>query len=237
MVAANIAYADNHDVEFPDEAAGVIKVGDNPVANDPSIDSTVDARVIGFLSRLQTLEREYSRLQGRVEELEHFYQEERHLNRKRFLDLDRRLRELTGGQLAPADALTSEEDANTESGIYRRAIAFIDAQNYSEAKNALIELISTYPNGERVPDAMYWLGDLNFNIEPKNLETARQNFVQLITLYSDHSRIPLAITKLGMIYHELGNVDRAREYLGRVMSEFPDHDAARIAETYDQNLQ
>ena len=252
MVVASLAFGDNLDPrEIPEESldtepaqarsdpAEILRTANGrlsqgPVANPSS--STEAERILNFLTRLQTLEREYSALQGRVEELEYFYQEERELNRKRFLDLDRRFREATGGQLTQTDALTSEEEVNTEAGIYRRAIAFIDAQNYSEAKNLLSGLVNDFPNGERVPDAYYWLGDLNLNIEPKDLEQARQYFVQMITLYNDHARIPHAITKLGMIYHQLGNVERALEYFDRVMSEFPDHDAARLAETYARDL-
>lgn len=241
VVAAVSVHADNHD-ESDLGSSESQTIPEENLESGPSSDTdqssptTADARIISFLSRLQTLEREYSALQGRVDELEHFYQEERHLNRKRFLDLDRRLRELSGGKLAPADALSSSESANTEVGIYRRAMSLIDDMKYEDAKNLFTELMSTYPNGDRVPNAMFWLGELNYTIEPKDLEKSRQFFVQMVTLYSDHARIPDALTKLGMIYHELGNTERAIEYFGRVMSEFPDHDAARIAETYENNL-
>ena len=194
-----------------------------------------DERLLTLFTRIQALEREYSILHGRLEELEHLYQEERHMNRRRFLDMDRRLREQFGSQLAPEDALTNE-DLNSEVGMYRRGMAFIDADEYVQAADLFQQIVNDFPNGERVPDSMYWLAEIHRNVDPKDLEKSRQYFVQMVTLYSDHARIPEALAKLGMVYHELGNVTRALEYLDRVVAEYPDHDAARLAETYAQEL-
>ena len=199
------------------------------------VEQSADERLLTLFTRIQTLEREYSILHGRVEELEHLYQEERHMNRRRFLDIDRRLREQLGSQLAPEDALTAE-DINSETGMYRRGMAFVDAEEYVQAADRFQQIVDTFPNGERVPDAMYWLAEIYRNVDPKDLEKSRQFFVQMVTLYSDHARIPEALAKLGMVYHELGNVTRALEYLDRVITEYPDHDAARLAETYAQEL-
>ncbi len=199
------------------------------------VDQSADERLLTLFTRIQTLEREYSILHGRVEELEHLYQEERHMNRRRFLDIDRRLREQLGSELAPEDALTAE-DINSETGMYRRGMAFVDAEEYVQALELFQQIVDTFPNGERVPDAMYWLAEIYRNVDPTDLEKSRQFFVQMVTLYSDHARIPEALAKLGMVYHELGNVTRALEYLDRVIAEFPDHDAARLAETYAQEL-
>ncbi|MYD44613.1 MAG: tetratricopeptide repeat protein [Gammaproteobacteria bacterium] len=205
------------------------------IPNQDTAFNSEDVRLLSLFARLQALEREYSIMQGRVEELEHLYQEERNTNRRRFLDMDRRLREQFGAQLAPQDTLTSE-DIDTEIGIYRRGMAFLDAEDYVQAREFFQRVVNEFPNGSKVPDAMYWLAELYRNVEPKDLEKSRQFFVQMITLYSDHARIPEAMAKLGMIYHELGNVTRALEYLDRVIAEYPDHDAARLADTYAQEL-
>ena len=200
---------------------------------DPNPDP--DARLLSLFTRIQALERDYALLQGRVEELEYLYHEEREMNRRRFLDMDRRLREQFGEQLAPEDTL-ADVDLSTETGLYRRAMVLLDAEDYAQASEMFATIINTYPNGEKVADAMYWLGEIGRSVEPKNLEQSRQYFVQMLTMYVDHARIPEAITKLGMVYHELGNETRALEYLDRVIAEYPDHDAARLAETYAEEL-
>lgn len=226
--ALNLLHTDAHQVPLEGQPVPAV----DP---DTSQSQTNDVRLLSLFTRIQALERDYSLLQGRVEELEHLYQEERHTNRRRFLDMDRRLREQFGGQLSPQDALTVE-DTDSEIGIFRRGMSFIDADNYDQARESFQRIVNEFPNGEKVADAMYWLAELHHNVEPKNLERARQYFVQMVTLYPDHARIPEAMAKLGMIYHELGNVTRALEYFDRVSAEFPDHDAARLAETYAQEL-
>ena len=251
VLAGLITSGENHDpqtsepFESPSEevqsqAADALEILETDAGrlNDevaPPVEQSSDERLLTLFTRIQTLEREYSILHGRVEELEHLYQEERHMNRRRFLDIDRRLREQLGSQLAPEDALTNE-DVNSETGMYRRGMAFVDAEEYVQAAELFQQIVDTFPNGERVPDAMYWLAEIYRNVDPTDLEKSRQFFVQMVTLYSDHARIPEALAKLGMVYHELGNVSRALEYLDRVIAEYPDHDAARLAETYAREL-
>ena len=250
VLAGLFSPGENHDSQTSDQLESPIE-GVDQVANPLDIlesdagrlsesvqtrtEQTEDERLLTLFTRIQALEREYSILHGRVEELEHLYQEERHMNRRRFLDMDRRLREQFGSELAPEDALTNE-DVNSEIGMYRRGMAFVDADEYVQAADLFQQIVDTFPNGERVPDAMYWLAEIYRNVDPKDLEKSRQFFVQMVTLYSDHARIPEALAKLGMVYHELGNVTRALEYLDRVVAEYPDHDAARLAETYAQEL-
>ena len=252
VLAGLVSVGENHDSQTsdqfetpvnetqtqPDTALEILETDAGRL--DSSVDATVapqsdDERLLTLFTRIQALEREYSLLHGRLEELEHLYQEERHMNRRRFLDMDRRLREQFGNQLAPEDALTNE-DINSEIGMYRRGMAFIDADEYVQAADLFQQIVDNFPNGDRVPDAMYWLAEIYRNVDPKDLEKSRQFFVQMVTLYSDHARIPEALAKLGMVYHELGNVTRALEYLDRVVAEYPDHDAARLAETYAQEL-
>ena len=228
------------DGETPTQPVDALQVLETDAGRLTEVDrqpreQSADERLLTLFTRIQTLEREYSILHGRVEELEHLYQEERHMNRRRFLDIDRRLREQLGSELAPEDALTAE-DINSETGMYRRGMAFVDAEEYIQAAELFQQIVDTFPNGDRVPDAMYWLAEIYRNVDPKDLEKSRQFFVQMVTLYSDHARIPEALAKLGMVYHELGNVTRALEYLDRVIAEFPDHDAARLADTYAQEL-
>ncbi len=251
MVLAGLnSSGENHDYQTSDSTESPVLEDDQVVdpleiletdagrldeSNQVPAQQSEDERLLTLFTRIQALEREYSILHGRVEELEHLYQEERHMNRRRFLDMDRRLREQFGNQLAPEDALTNE-DVNSEIGMYRRGMAFVDADEYVQAADLFQQIVDTFPNGERVPDAMYWLAEIYRNVDPKDLEKSRQFFVQMVTLYSDHARIPEALAKLGMVYHELGNVTRALEYLDRVVAEYPDHDAARLAETYAQEL-
>ncbi len=74
------------------------------------------------------------------------------------------------------------------------------------------------------------------NTGTDDLENARQHFVQIVTLYPDHSKVPDALYKLGTVYHQLGNVSRALDYLDRVISTYPTATAAGLARSYSNEL-
>jgi tol-pal system protein YbgF len=96
---------------------------------------------------------------------------------------------------------------------------------------------SAYPDGRYAPNAHYWLGELFLVIDPPDPEAARQSFMLLLNQYPDNAKVPDALYKLGRVQFIKGNSARAREYLNRVMREYPDSSAARLASDFiDENL-
>ncbi len=74
-------------------------------------------------------------------------------------------------------------------------------------------------------------------VDPADPEAARQAFTLLLNEYPTNAKIPDALYKLGRVQYIKGNSQRAREYLERVMREYPDSSAARLASDFiDQNL-
>ena len=207
-------------------------------ADDPGADITSTSLPANFddlYIRLQRLENELLQAYGRIEELEHQVQTMRHEQRDRFVELDRRIREVSGEVTTSPEALATA-GADTEPGMYRVAFAALESKEYANSKKSFEAMIERFPNGKHVPDAFYWLGELNLQIEPRSLEESRQNFVQLINLYPTHAKTPEAMFKLATVYHELGDVSRALEYLDRVVEDYPDVSAAQLAKDYAANL-
>lgn len=217
-----------------DVEPGIGATEPEPGALDPESE-LLTPNVIDLLVRLQRLENELLQAYGRVEELEHQVQTMRHEQRDRFLAIDRRLRELSGEVTISADALATA-GAGTEAGMYRVAFSALESKEYQSSKESFEAMIERYPNGKHVPDAFYWLGELNLQIEPRDLEEARQNFVQLVNLYPTHVKAPEAMFQLGTVYHELGDITRALEYLDRVIKDYPDVSVAQLAKDYAANL-
>ena len=208
---------------------------------EPAQDSTTAESEVGtqdltaLFVRLQRLENELLQAYGRIEELEHQVQTMRHEQRDRFVAIDRRLRELSG-EVSTSDEALATAGANTEAGMYRVAFVALESREFQVSKDSFEAMIERYPNGKHVPDAFYWLGELNLQIEPRDLEEARQNFVQLINLYPTHVKAPEAMFKLGTVYHELGDISRALEYFDRVINDYPDVSVAQLARDYAANL-
>ena len=56
-----------------------------------------------------------------------------------------------------------------------------------------------------------------------------ENFNTLLGQYPSHWRIPLAKYKLGTIYLEEGNLERARAQFQSVIEDFPESSAAKAS--------
>lgn len=134
------------------------------------------------------------------------------------------------------------------------------AKAYAEALAGFQALVNRYPVGEFTPNAHYWSGEIHLysaTTQPageclaapggagaagcdasasERLELARQAFVQVATLFPNNAKLPDALYKLGVVYHRLGDRERALEYLDRVVAEHPGHTAADLARNYAAEL-
>ena len=197
--------------------------------------------------QLQLLRDEVQRLNGTLEEQQNQIERLAREQHERYLGLDRRIAELSGGSterpdddspIGPgfgADRPPQQPSAvPTERDTYESAYEMMQLRQYESATEVFQRLIEEYPNGQYTPNAFYWLGELHRkNGDP---EAARQSFVQVVALYPDHNKVPDALYKLGVVYTQLDEPARAIEYLDRVLSEYPDSTAASLAERHAAEL-
>jgi len=197
--------------------------------------------------QLQLLQDDVRRLQGIVEEQNHRIERLAQEQRERYIELDQRLLELGTSPPASADAGPGEPDAappGTELDAYNAAFAVVKEAGalvpsertlaYQRALGLFDALILDYPAGEFTANAYYWKGEIHLYTD--DLELARQAFVQVVHLFGDHPKVPDALYKLGVVYHRLGENQRALEYLDRVVAEHPQHTAAGLAQSYAAEL-
>ncbi len=207
-----------------------------------------DDGITTLFYQLQVLQDEVRRLQGIVEEqnyrIERLVQEQR----ERYVELDERLLALTGANPQPpgeeSPVATSPLAPSTEREAYNAAISVVKnaagqppserREAYQRALTMFDTLVREFPNGEFTANAYYWMGEAQLYLE--QLELARQAFVQVVNLFGDHAKVPDALYKLGVVYHQLNDLSGALHYLDRAIAEFPDHTAARLAESYAAEL-
>jgi len=141
---------------------------------------------------------------------------------------------------APADAVPPAEAAPAAAPKPEAVQASDDEkQEYQQAYNSLrnghtdqsiTELtayLEKYPAGGLSSNAQYWLGEA-YRVKQDN-DSARKAFNDVIDKYQGSAKVPDALLKLGYIEMELKNTAKAREYLTRVTSDFPNTPAARLA--------
>ncbi|MDE0443735.1 MAG: tol-pal system protein YbgF [Gammaproteobacteria bacterium] len=211
-----------------------------------------DADVNTLYYDLQLALDENRRLHGAVEELNHRMDRLEREQRERYIELDQRLLELRGNGPATGDAASGTPDVPsdvptvpvTEREAYNVAIELVNSARllpeseqrpqYRRALGLFRDVIKDYPNGEFTANAFYWIGQLHFALT--EYEAARAAFAQVDLLYDDHPKVPDALYKLGEVYNVLGDTDSAREYLNRVINDFPTSTAAGLARKYLADL-
>lgn len=97
------------------------------------------------------------------------------------------------------------------------------AQSIEEFKAYL----SRNPSGPLSGNAQYWLGEA-YRVN-QDFSSSRAAFTTVLESYPDSPKVPDALLKLGYIEIDLNNKPKAGEYLNRVISEYPNTNAARMA--------
>jgi tol-pal system protein YbgF len=208
------------------------------------------SRLSELFYQLQVLQQEVQELHGKVEEQSYQINRLARDQQEQYLDLDRRMQSVRANAQQPAGVAIPDPAAaggtgsprtstvpvtGSERDAYTSAFDLMKARQFDASADAFNQLIVDYPNGAYTANAFYWLGELY--LAKDEMEKARQSFVQVTNLYSDHQKAPDALYKLGVVYHRLGDDQRAREYLNRARTEYPQSSAAGLAQTYLAELQ
>ncbi len=213
-----------------------------------------------MFQQFQQVQDDVAELRGIVEEQSHQIEQLQAQQKEQYLDLDRRLSALQGGQPAGGSAgpttgggagpsgagptsgpmttgpANSTASGNAEQDAYTAAYNSAKANRFSEAIAAFNQLLVMYPNGKFAGNSYYWLGELYLKLPEPALEKSRQSFAQVVNQFKDNAHVSEAMFKLGVVYDRLGDKAKAMEYLKRVQSEYPGTPGAKLAQTYAAEL-
>ncbi len=198
---------------------------------------------------VEQLKQEVLELRGMVEELQHKVSVMQKQGRERYIDIDRRIQDLSvpgsnagaptasttpvtqpvaeSAPVAPTIAVPISAPSPEESEAYQKAYGLIKDKQFDAAIDALHGFIGTYPEGDLTANAYYWLGEV-YLVAPK-LEQAKAAFTVVINKFPQHRKAADALYKLGVVYKKLGRESEAKAYLDQVISEYPNSSAARLA--------
>ena len=196
---------------------------------------------------LQQLQDEVRSLRGMVEQQQYQIRKMEQEQRDRYRDLDRRISQAGSGNQpqspasvastpdntvpsAPVAPLPAADSTPTDTQAYQAAFALVRQKAFAKSLVAFTDFIKLYPDSARIPNAYYWIGEVN--LAEQNLKPAKAAFEKVITNYSDHRKAPDATYKLGVIYHQMGDADKARELFKQTLSRYPESSAATLAQDY-----
>lgn len=203
-----------------------------------------------MLMLLQQLQDEVRSLRGMVEQQQYQIRRMEQDQRDRYRDLDRRISQgsqasslnsgstLSGdsgatsasGSSAPLAPLPAADSTPTDAQAYQAAFALVRQKSFANALQSFSDFIELYPDSARIPNAYYWIGEVN--LAEQNLEPAKAAFQKVVADYSDHRKASDATYKLGIIYHQMGDADNAQKMFLQTRSRYPDSSAAGLAQDY-----
>ncbi|HBB4014522.1 TPA: cell division protein CpoB [Escherichia coli] len=127
---------------------------------------------------------------------------------------------------ANAGAPVKSGDANTD---YNAAIALVqDKSRQDEAIVAFQNFIKNYPDSTYLPNANYWLGQLNYNKGKK--DDAAYYFASVVKNYPKSPKAADAMFKVGVIMQDKGDTAKAKAVYQQVISKYPGTDGAKQAQ-------
>ena len=203
-----------------------------------ALEGRVNQSLIELQQQIEKAQQELRALRGRIEEARHELESVQQQQRDLYGDLDRRLLVMengAGGVPVAAGGATQAPDAvfADESSVYGEAFAAMKAGRYEEAARGFQTYLAKYPRGPRADNATYWLGEAQY--VQLQYEAALKSF-QAVSTFAESRRLPDAMYKVALCQYELKAFKNARTTLNKVISTYPDTDAARQAQVQIDKL-
>ena len=200
-----------------------------------------------LLNQIGVLQQEVMELRGLTEQQANMMEQIQKEGRDRYLDLDRRIIQLSE-QLRSTASLSTVVDSSADSANpvatiakgadeidYKKAFQAVQQRRFSDAANGLDAYLQKYPEGKYADNAQYWLGEIYLLQE--SFDRAELAFSHLIQRFPKSDKRSDALYKLGQVNDRLGNDAKAKTYLQRVIKEYPNTASARLADVYLGNLE
>lgn len=140
--------------------------------------------------------------------------------------LERRGEEIA--QSSAADTAAAAAAATTPSAeqMYETSLGQLRLGSASTARAGFRELMKTHPTSERIPDAVYYIGQ---SFETENADSALVYYEQVAATHAQSPRAASALYHIGLIRERANRLDDARTVYRRVVSSYPNSDEAALA--------
>lgn len=210
------------------------------------------------LSKIQDLQSQVQQLQGKVDELTHQHQALADQMKQQYQDLNDRLtatsananaapapeakpKAKTAKANAPAEtASATAVDANlnaasddsavdnqAETAAYQKGFNLLKKGDYVRATPAFENFLKTYPKGPHAPNAHFWLGEIH--LAQNQADAAAQEYRRVINDFPTSDKVQMAQLKLGVAYHDQGDLCKAKSAFEKVIKLYPKTSAASMA--------
>lgn len=183
-------------------------------------------------------------LRGQIQESQYQLSQVIERQKKILLQLDSLSTPASGNETsnnslsAPSDNSVAESlpaATGDEKSDYGVAVALIHEKNRtSEAMAAFQKFIKAYPKSKLQPNALYWLGQLNYSAAKK--DDAIYYFAKVAKDYPKSSKAAESLYKVGVIMQDQGKKTQAKTIYSQVIQQYPNSEGAKLAEKKRKSL-
>jgi tol-pal system protein YbgF len=197
-----------------------------------ALETRASQSLVELQQQIETSRQELRTLRGQIEEARHDLDSLQQQQRDLYGDLDRRLLLLENGSGVAAPGASGAPSAPDvmfadEASVYGEAFAAMKAGRYEDAAKGFQLYLTKYPKGPRADNATYWLGEAQY--VQQDFTGALKSF-QAVSAFPESRKLPDALLKVGYCQYELKAFKNARATLKKVISTYPDADAAKLAQ-------
>jgi len=178
-----------------------------------------------LVNQLESLRQENARLRGQLETLSNEVATLQKRNRDLYSDLDARLKKMEP-QSVTVDGRNAAVD-RAELAAYEGPLTQFRAGDFKGSLPGFQQFVARYPTSAYAPAAQYWIGSAYYAI--KDYKSAIAAHRTLVDRYADSPRVPDALLSMAESQVQLGDRKSANATLNRIIKEFPETEAAKIA--------
>ena len=140
-------------------------------------------------------------------------------------EINRRAAPAAATQATPESDSLDVADPEAD-GLFEMGSAQLARGRPGAARVAFRRILEAYPEHDRVPDALYGIGETFRMAEP---DSAVQYFEALVAGFPNSPRAPLALYKIGQEAERRGATAAAERAFRRLVEVYPDSDEAALA--------
>ena len=126
-------------------------------------------------------------------------------------------------------------DSQSIDEVYDSAIDALENDDLVSAKKLLDFFLINFPDAERVPLVLFWLGEISF-IE-SDIDDSYIYFLELVSNHEDHWRAPQSHKRLGDIYLSKDDLDNAKAKYNFVLKNYPNNSVSSIVLQILENME
>jgi tol-pal system protein YbgF len=213
----------------------------SPAARIARLERVLEAKnqvIFDMQQAIDELRQEVLQLRGGVEQQHH--QLSQVLERQR--SLYQKIHDISNqnkgnAQTEPAPTpLETESQAMSDSQMYEQATNLVLVEKDYQAATAAFEaFLQQHPTSSLVPNAYYWLGQLQYSRHDN--ENAFASFQRVVKQYPSSNKRGESLMKIGLILQKKQEWQQAQASYEKVLSEYPNTSIAHLATLQMQQLQ